>query len=397
MKKFISMALVALVALSMLTACSKGGSDATPTPEPTPTPKIYFQNPLTGLEKDFNYPDGKRPIAVMVNNIMDGGRQMAWPHRGLSKADVIYEMETEGGITRMIALFSDYKNLPVVGPVRSARDQFVQMMFPSSCLYVHVGGSTYAKEMLSKYKYSDKDLDGDHKNITYRDQGRLATKEPEHTAFTNGELISKAVEKYALDDSQDNISLLFDWVKYDEPKRELNGTAASNIKWKFSTSYSAEVKYDSAKNTYTKDQTYLANGFTKTIVDENNNMQPVEYDNVFVLWTQIDRYPDTNKPNGQSILSRVDLAWGGVGYYFNGGKVEKVRWLKGKPEKPLRIVDMEGNEIDVKINPGKSYIAMVDLDMFGTYKIDDTIVDVSGEYKPDSEIKGEVAEGEAKD
>ena len=57
-----------------------------------------------------------------------------------------------------------------------------------------------------------------------------------------------------------------------------------------------------------------------------------------------------------------DYTFGGYGCYFNGGKVEKVRWLKGAPDQVLRIVDADGNEENVKINPGKTYLAVVDLD-----------------------------------
>ena len=65
---------------------------------------MWHQNPLTGEEKSFDYPEGQRPVAVMVNNIMSANSyQSAWPQSGLSQADVIFEMETEGGITRYMA------------------------------------------------------------------------------------------------------------------------------------------------------------------------------------------------------------------------------------------------------------------------------------------------------
>ena len=103
-----------------------------------------------------------------------------------------------------------------------------------------------------------------------------------------------------------------------------------------------------------------------------------------MLWTQIERYPD-------GVLSKVDLAWGGVGYYFNGGKVEKVRWMKGDPNEPLRIVTLDGTETNVEINVGTSYVAMVDLDYFGTFAMNGEVVDVAGDYRPVEEI--EIIEG----
>ena len=378
MKKFILLTLTAVLGLSMLTACSGGNGGGTTEPEPTPTPKVWHQNPLTGEEKSFDYPEGQRPVAVMVNNIMSAdSRQSAWPQSGLSQADVIFEMETEGGITRYMAIFRDYTKMPVVGPIRSARDQFVQLMFPYSCLYVHDGASTYAKQMLETYKYDNRDLTP-NKGIAVRD--KTLNKATEHTEFTSGQLIESSIEsgKYKIDSTEEPAHL-FNWVKYDEEKRVLDGIDVSQIEWRFSKSYAAKMNYNASTGKYTKEHINLASKFSKPMIDAANNGVDVEFDNVFVLWTQIERYPD-------NILSKVDLNWGGVGYYFNGGKVEKVRWIKGMPEHPLRIVDMGGNEIDVEINVGKSYITFVDLDYFGTFAMNGDLVDVAGDYKPADEI-----------
>ena len=105
----------------------------------------------------------------------------------------------------------------------------------------------------------------------------------------------------------------------------------------------------------------------------------MEFDNVFVLWTQISRYPD-------GILSNVSLNFGGVGYYFNSGRMEKVRWIKGGANDPLKIVTLDGTETEIEINPGKSYIAVVSLDYFGTFSLDGELVDAYGDYSTAEEI-----------
>src|SRR5699024_11788210 len=60
-------------------------------------------------------------LAVMVNNIV-----RARPQRGLSAAQMLFEIKVEGGITRFMALFNDYNDIQEIGPVRSGRDQFFQ-------------------------------------------------------------------------------------------------------------------------------------------------------------------------------------------------------------------------------------------------------------------------------
>ena len=168
MKKLLAAVLAALTLISCFTGCVSTPDDSV-LEEPSPTPKVWYQNALTGEEQSIDYPLGTSPVAVMVNNIMSkDGYNCAWPQSGLSKADVVYEMETEGGITRYMALFRDWTKMPVVGPIRSARDQFVQLMLPFECLYIHDGASAYAKDMLAQYRYEDKDLQP-NAGIAFRD------------------------------------------------------------------------------------------------------------------------------------------------------------------------------------------------------------------------------------
>ena len=60
--------------------------------------------------------------------------------------------------------------------------------------------------------------------------------------------------------------------------------------------------------------------------------------------------------------------------------------MKGEPHEYLRIVSLDGTETNVPINPGKSYIAFVDLDYFGAYALNGELVDSAGDYKPVEEM-----------
>ena len=46
------------------------------------------------------------PYAIMINNIKEG-----LPQSGVSQAEMIYEAQVEGGITRLMALFQDVGRL----------------------------------------------------------------------------------------------------------------------------------------------------------------------------------------------------------------------------------------------------------------------------------------------
>ena len=89
---------------------------------------------LTGLpvtEEAVN----RRPLAVVINNI-----HRALPQSGISSADIIYEVLSEGDVTRLVAIFQSY--VPEkIGPVRSARDYFVDFAFNHDAVFIHHGAS----------------------------------------------------------------------------------------------------------------------------------------------------------------------------------------------------------------------------------------------------------------
>ena len=86
----------------------------------------YNADPLTGEPRRSN----GRMVGVMVNNISNTQRQNARPQRGLGSADLLIESKVEGGISRFCAVYYDANAIPEVGPLRSGRDQFLQLLMP---------------------------------------------------------------------------------------------------------------------------------------------------------------------------------------------------------------------------------------------------------------------------
>ena len=63
-----------------------------------------------------------RALAVKIDNIV-----YARPQTGLTRADIIYVLPVEGGLSRFLAIFSSHYP-PVIGPVRSAREDDLQLL-----------------------------------------------------------------------------------------------------------------------------------------------------------------------------------------------------------------------------------------------------------------------------
>lgn len=362
-KRYLAMCLVLIFNFMLLTGCGQANSgEVDPQPE---NPQIEQSenreaNPLTGLQKAADYPENTRPVAIMINNIKE-----ALPQTGLQSADLIYEMVTEGGITRLMAVYSDYTKLGLVGPVRSARDQHLQLAFPLQALYVHIGSSTYAKDMLDAYKYDAKDLDGNLGSVReiafYLDEERHKTKNIEHCYYTSGEMIQAAIEKYNMETTvTETLKPIFDFVSYEETPRKLKTGEVTDIAWEFSWNNETSFVYNEAKNYYEK------SAFGAEQIDTATE-DALHFDNILLLFTEI-------TPRADNVLMNVNYSYGGIGYYFNGGRYELVRWMKGLPEQPLRIVDAGGNEVNVKINPGKTYVGVVSDTMIGTLTLDKEVI-----------------------
>jgi hypothetical protein len=61
-------------------------------------------------------------LAVKIDNIV-----YARPQTGLNSADIVYVLPVEGGLTRFLAVFSS-RLPPVIGPVRSAREDDIELL-----------------------------------------------------------------------------------------------------------------------------------------------------------------------------------------------------------------------------------------------------------------------------
>ena len=300
-------------------------------------------NPLTGEYNMAQDRVGQRPIAVSVNNI-----QQSWPQYGISKADYILEIETEGGITRMMCLFSDTREVDMIGSVRSLRDQFIEALFPLDPIIVHIGTSIYADKAIAQYNF--KTLDGgNHSSAIWTDRARAAVYATEHTKFTGGSAIEKGISTAKIvTDSYSSISA-FNFIDPDAERIVPSTGRAAAVKYNFSSYYDGDFRYDEATKTYKKWQ------FGRQHVDAGNDSKQLEFDNVFLLFADISLYP------GQSSgLVDVKYERGGEGYYFSQGYYEKITWRKDDYPSNFTFYKSDGTELEV--NVGKTHMGIVDDD-----------------------------------
>lgn len=299
------------------------------------------QNLLTGLGDLSEEAIGKRPVAIMVNNIDD-----AMPQYGVAQADVIFELPVEGDLTRFMALYGDYTQVPKVCAIRSCRYYYPAISEGFDAFYVFWGMDETKRDYVESLNltYFDGMVYGN--GLFGRDNARRnAGYALEHTAYFDGTKFASVVDSKGLrsdlEEDKTGTAFLFNGMS-EQLKAEGEDCTKVNVEFGRAT---ATFTYDEATKTYLKQ----LNG--KDQVDGVENTQ-LAFTNVFVLETDISVRTDTNEGHKQ-------INWKGgenyVGYYISNGAVQKISWSKDSEESYLKFYDESGEELS--INRGKSYIA----------------------------------------
>ena len=322
-----------LLVISMLfcVGCNKNSDTGSNNEGEAPAEPLTV-NSLTGL-KDI--PEDKlmaRPVAVMVNNINVAKDVQA----GLPYADIVYETEVEGGITRLMAVYKDIESVKQIGSVRSARYVYVDLALGHDAIFVHCGSDpVYCRPRLASMQHLDI-YDGSYgKKIENGKSG-------DHKLYTFSEQLLKGFNKKGFRQTENSTAT---WANFaDEGETvALTGGNATEVTVPFSTSHKAEFKYNSEIGKY---QRYIQGKLQKDYATG----ETVDVENIFVLLTTIKDYPDGEH--------REVALTSGDGYYFSEGKLNFIKWQKGAANNGFKFTDTDGKEL--KVTAGNSWVCIAD-------------------------------------
>ena len=316
-------------------------------------------NPITGLQTMDPANSGRRSVAVVINN-----SHAAMPQRGISQADAIYEYQTEGGQTRLLALFADVNTIPEIGSLRSARILSTDLAAGNNSVFIHFGrnarvpdhiasfgidhidGNSCSAGVYSSANYADGYVDLPEGLFFWRDAVWKSQRAIEHTAVTDGRHILEAIEYNEISMTDNENNMLFNFVPGNSADIA-SGDPCEQINVYFSgTNPDALFTYDEVSGLYSKSQ------YGNPQIDETTGSQ-IAFTNVFVLYANI-------QPHGDTTIDAY-LEDGGEGWYVSDGRIIPVTWTKNGPNDPIIIYNEAGMEVEV--NRGRSYICIVDNDM----------------------------------
>ncbi len=307
-------------------ACSKNDSQQ-PEKQSEKQEGVKTSAPLTGVEAKVESPE--RAVAVTINN-----HPKARPQSGLSQADIVYEVLAEGDVTRFLAIFQSEKP-ENIGPVRSARQYFIDLAQGYDALFIAHGYSPEAKKTLASGTIDN--INGiQHDGTLFK---RASFRKAPHNSYITFKNIEKGAKDAGYDLSKAPKPLSF---LTDEEAGNLEGDAASNVKVAYSqnSTFTAEYKYDAQKEKYTR-----SSEGAETV--EYDNDKSVLLDNVIV----IEAAHTTKDEKGRR---DIDLNSGGKAYVFQKGIMQEAEW-KNEDGRILPYKDGE----PMKWVPGKTWINIV--------------------------------------
>ncbi len=298
--------------------------------------KVIYRHPLTGQQ--LEQPWSGHLVAVMTNNI-----KYAMPQHGISQADIIYEMEEEGSITRNMAIFSDLSQVAAIGSIRSARTYFVSVAASFDAYLVHCGTSDHAfggRYNQEGKKVPDwKDLDQFYNSkYFYRDSTRYENGYSwEHTLFTSGQLLQQALEGKELSTPYDNgFGLQF------EENVQLQGEQAHNVVITFKGGKTSTFTYDEKTGRYTRGQ------YGSESVDGNTN-EEITVKNVIAIYTK-----QWSVSSGHQFYNTIGS---GEGYAAINGTIVPILWSRETLDSPFTYTLADGSPLVLDV--GNTYVAFV--------------------------------------
>lgn len=311
------------------------------TTEATQAPVLY-RHPLNG--KPLDTPWTGRAAAVVINNI-----QAALPQYGISQADMIYELETEGGITRLLAIFSDLENVGSIGPVRSARTFFNNIALSHDAVLVHCGGSEFALngqyadngDTIANWAHINEQYNGSY---FFRDRDRYNSGYAwEHTLFTKGQELLRALDAKGYDSTYEadgyDHGLLFGEASTQ------GGAAANKITVTFRGKKTTTMTYDAQTGLYAASQ------YGQPMMDAGTNAQ-VQFRNVLVLYT--DQWFVRDSYYARSFY---ELSGSGEGHFACDGQIIPITWHRDQLRGSFSYKLADGTPLTM--GEGTTYVAVV--------------------------------------
>lgn len=313
------MCLVLYTALFSL-GCSHGGTQAIQETHAGVEETPRARSPLSGIPLAEPGLGGRRALAVKVENA-----PQARPQSGLDRAEVVYEVCVEGGLTRFIAL---YLSLPAqeIGPVRSLRPTDAFLLRCIDPLIAASGASPQVTEILRAHGMRFL-IEREGKSFFWRSRERRAP----HNLYTSTLLLEEALRERG----EEPYRWTRDLFLFGEPPE---GEEALEIRIAYPSPCAVIYRYDRSTSTYLREVGGLPH------LDKVSCVQ-LAPTTVIVLRVT---YEDLGVRDMAGELSPDCRALGsGEALLFCNGRAIPCRWAREDLEEPARLLLPSGEKVSI--------------------------------------------------
>jgi DUF3048 family protein len=325
-------------------AASAPGTSVAPTSTPVaptappPTQIPLVPAPLTGLPVTVEAAQ-RHPIAVMVDDHAD-----ARPQAGFNAASVVWQAPAEGGVPRYMFIFQD--QIPKsVGPIRSARQYYIQWAAELKAMYVHHGGSPQAKATLSARGDGTWVYNADGFRWSPRYLWRVHDRTAPHNVMTDGSHLRQLAKRLGADDGPIEPAWSFG---PDAPSAERPTGGTIKVVYPYET---ITYRYDPVENRYLR----FINSSKQPQIDIADR-QVVAPKNVVILRMEFgalsDAHPEKKRLEAHNIGK-------GVAWIASNGVTVKGTWRKASATSPTRLFGPDGQEII--LTAGQTFVQVLAL------------------------------------
>lgn len=314
-------------------------------------PRAYPEgiNPLTGLPYPSDAARNRRNLIIKVSNWPPRVR----PQHGVNAADIVYEYEAEGGVTRFAAIYRSQAPQQV-GSVRSARLLDIELIRMYAGLLAYSGTSEPIRQIYINADYRNRllspSLSHDCGRAGFCRDEAYAHRGYEHMLFADAQQLWDFASRINVNQGYRALGFSF------ALEADAGGDTAHDTYTNWYNRTDARWQYDDSSGIYLR----YADGAPHT--DAANGAQ-LWADNLIYLQVVHRHRPDLFPPGSPDESLELVLQGRGRALVLRDGKLYRGTWRRSglRDGDALELVHAEGEPIALK--PGRSWITIMrDLD-----------------------------------
>ena len=302
-------------------------------------------NPLTGLPYPSEEAQARRNLIVKISNWPPKVR----PQSGVNRADLVYEYEAEGGVTRFAAIYRD--NAPeTVGSVRSARLIDIELISMYAALLAYSGTSGPIHEIYRNASFRplllSPSFGDDCISAGFCRDESLIGRGYEHTLFVDTRKLWELASARNLNIGYRALGFTFGLQPDD------GGGAAADIYTNWYNRTDIRWQYEPASGRYLR----YADGVAHVDAADDSQLWA---DNLIFL--QVAHYPrpDLFTPGSLDESYEVALRNQGRAYVMRDGKFYRGYWRRFHASRGEALSLVYGNEEPIMLKPGRSWVTVM--------------------------------------